>query len=95
MVIGTGTIEIDLPAVSSLKEKRSTLKSLITRVHREFNVACAEVDLHDVWQSTTLGVAVVSTSVAHAQNVIERVVAWIELNRRDVAVIGYTVEIIH
>jgi uncharacterized protein YlxP (DUF503 family) len=95
MVVGTSLIELRLPGVRSLKEKRGILKSLIARVHREFNVSCGEVDLHDVWQAATLGVAVVSTAPPHAESVLENVVIWIEDNRPDVTVLDHSVEIIH
>jgi uncharacterized protein YlxP (DUF503 family) len=95
MVIGSGVIELQLPGVNSLKEKRGILKSLIARVHREFNVSCGEVDFHDSWRSAVLGVAVVSTSAAHAENVLENVVRWIEAHRPDVTVVDHTLEIIH
>jgi uncharacterized protein YlxP (DUF503 family) len=94
MIIGTGVIELHLPGNGSLKGKRSILKNLKARLHKEFNVSCAEIDLHDVWQSAALGIAVVSTSPAHAERVIESVVAWVEQNRPDIDVVGYTIEII-
>ncbi len=94
MVIGTSIIELNLPGIQSLKQKRSVLKGLSARVHRQFNVSCGEVALHDVWQSAALGVAVVSTSAVHAESVLENVVAWIEHNRPDLLVVDHTVEII-
>jgi uncharacterized protein YlxP (DUF503 family) len=94
MVIGSSVIELDLPGIESLKQKRSLLKGLIARVHKEFNVSCAEVDFHDVWQSSALGVAVCSTSAVHAENVLENVVRWIERNRPDIMVVDHSVEII-
>jgi len=94
MVIGNSIIEIDLPGINSLKEKRTVLKGLIARVHKEFNVSCAEVGFHDVWQSSALGVAVVSTSAVHAENVLENVVKWIERYRPDVTVIDHSIEIL-
>jgi uncharacterized protein len=94
MVIGSSVIELDLPGIGSLKEKRSVLKGLIARVHKQFNVSCAEVALHDVWQSSALGVAVVTTSAAHADQVLQNVVTWIEYNRPDVTVVDHSVEIL-
>ncbi|MBN1562543.1 MAG: DUF503 family protein, partial [Anaerolineae bacterium] len=43
MVIVAATIDIHLPGVGSLKEKRGSLKSLIARLHKTFNIAVAEV----------------------------------------------------
>ncbi len=87
-------IELNLPGLNSLKEKRSVLKSLIARLHKEFNVSAAEVDLHDVWQATTLGVTTVSTSPVHAQNLLNNLVTWIETYRPDLEVVDHYVELI-
>ncbi|MBN2472146.1 MAG: DUF503 domain-containing protein [Anaerolineae bacterium] len=95
MVIGSCRIELDLPGISSLKHKRSVLKGLIAQVHKKFHVAAAEVDLHDVWQSSTLGLAVVSTSATHAEAVLENVVRWIEDTRPDMMVVDYDIESLH
>ncbi len=95
MIVGTCLIELDLPGIGSLKQKRSCLKSLIAQVHKKFHVSAAEIDLHDVWQSSTLGVAVVSNGSVHAERVLESVVRWIEDNRPDVLIIDYHVESIH
>jgi uncharacterized protein YlxP (DUF503 family) len=81
MVIGSSVIELDLPGIGSLKEKRSVLKGLIARVHKQFNVSCAEV-------------AVVTTTAAHADQVLQNVVTWIEHNRPDVTVVDHSVEIL-
>lgn len=94
MVIGTCTIKLYLPTVHSLKEKRSIVKSVTTRVSREFNVSIAEVDCQDVWQTALLGVATVSNDAAYAHGVLERVVQWIEANRPDVEVLDITVEML-
>jgi uncharacterized protein YlxP (DUF503 family) len=94
MVIAVGVIELHLPGAHSLKDKRSVVKSITARLHREFNISCGEVGLHDTWQSAMVGIAVVSTAVPHAQSVLESVVHWIEINRPDVQVIDHTIEII-
>lgn len=88
-------IELTLPGIASLKQKRSVIKGLKARLHRQFNVSCGEVDLHDVWQSATLGVAVVSTSPAHAEQVLNNVARWIERHRPDVTVVAHHVEVVN
>ncbi len=95
MVIVAAIIDLDLPGVASLKEKRSVLKSLIARLHKEFNIAVAEVDLHDAWESAAIGVAIVSTEAGHAEAVLERILRWIERNRPDVMIVDHTLEVIH
>ncbi|MBN1679696.1 MAG: DUF503 domain-containing protein [Anaerolineae bacterium] len=95
MVIVAATIDLHLPGVGSLKEKRGILKGLIARLHKTFNIAVAEVDLHDVWQSAALGVAIVSTSAVHAEAKLENVLRWIERNRPDIMIENHTFEVIH
>ena len=95
MIVGTAIFELHLPGVQSLKEKRSILKGLIARLHKTFNIACGEIALHDVWQSTSIGVAVISTTAPHAEQVIENVAKWIEHNRPDLSLVDYHLEIIH
>lgn len=95
MVVGLCTIELHLPGCKSLKEKRGMLKPLLARLHREFNVSAAEVDLHDVWQSSAVAVAVVSTANAHAERTLDSIVRWIENNRPDLEVVAEQMELIH
>jgi hypothetical protein len=94
MVVGVCIVELHLPGVQSLKSKRSIIKSIIARVHREFNVSCAEIDGHDFWQSAVLGIAVVSTSAGHVQSLLENVVRWIGINRPNVEIVRHNVEIV-
>jgi uncharacterized protein YlxP (DUF503 family) len=94
MHIGLCTIELQLPGNGSLKGKRSVIKSVITRVSREFNVSIAEVDAQDIWQRAVLAVACVSVSAAYAHGQLERVVQWIEDNRPDVVLLAYEIEML-
>ncbi len=94
MVVGVCTIELQLPGNSSLKGKRAVLKSVMARVHNEFNVSIAEVGDNDRWQSAVLGVAAVSNDPAYAEGLLRRVVQWIEENRLDVTLEDYAIELV-
>ncbi|MCR4406460.1 MAG: DUF503 domain-containing protein [Anaerolineae bacterium] len=94
MIIGLCTIELHLPGNGSLKDKRRVLKSIIARVHREFNVSIAEVDHQDVWQSAVLGVVCVSNGNNYVHGLLTKVVEWIEHNRPDVQVVDFKIEIL-
>jgi len=93
MVVGACRIELHLPDSRSLKAKRSELKPLLSRLHREFNVAAAEVDCNDVWQTAVIGVVTVSNDSGLAHAVLEQTVRWIELHHPDVQVVDWAVEI--
>ena len=94
MHVGICTIELRLPGNSSLKGKRSVIKSITSRVTREFNVSIAEVDAQDAWQQAVLGVSCVSSSADYAHGQLERVVGWIEDNRPDVELLSYQIEML-
>lgn len=94
MVIGVCTIHLRLPENESLKGKRGVLKSLMARVRNEFNVAIAEVGDNDSWQSAELGVAAVANDPSYVQGLLGRVVQWIEMNRLDIMLVDYEIELL-
>ena len=80
MRVGIAQITLRLPQTSSLKDKRSLLKSLIAKIKQEFNVSVAEVDELDNKRMAVVGVAFVSNDGRLNQNVIHRIVEHIEHN---------------
>jgi uncharacterized protein YlxP (DUF503 family) len=93
-MIATLIIHLHLPTCSSLKEKRGLIKPLISRLHREFNVSVAEIDLHDMWQQTLIGCAMIGNDHAILESALQGVVKWVERNWPDGDVIETKVEII-
>ncbi len=69
----TLTVELHLPAVHSLKEKRAVIRPILDGCRNRFAVAAAEVDHQDHWQRATLAMAAVSGSVHQAREVLDRV----------------------
>jgi len=56
------TYHLYLPECHSLKEKRSVLKGLKDKLKSSrLNISVAEVDHLDLWQRSTLAVAMIST----------------------------------
>lgn len=72
-------IELRIRDARSLKEKRKTVKSLMSDLQRAFSVSVAEVDHHDLWQRATLGIAVVSSQPGH----LDRIIHTVERSFRD------------
>ncbi|MGH2684609.1 MAG: DUF503 domain-containing protein, partial [Actinomycetota bacterium] len=54
------SLDLRIPGMTSLKEKRRVVKALTQGLRGRFNVAVAEVDHQDQWQRATLGVSAVS-----------------------------------
>jgi hypothetical protein len=92
MVIATCVIKLSLGGVYSLKEKRRIVKSILTRLPRQFNVATAEVDYHDVWQTAVIGLVTVGNDTGYLHGLLEKAVAWIEENRPDAPIADYYIE---
>lgn len=93
MHLAVMTIELHIPGCRSLKQKRSQLKPLLIRLHREFNVSTAEVGYHDVLQSAVIACAAVSTDSAHLQRMLKPIPGWIERTRPDLQTIDHHVDL--
>lgn len=94
MSIGLLTLHLRLPGCSSLKEKRGRLKPLLARLHREYNISAAEVDLLDKWQETLIACAVVSNDTRQNQSLLQHIIDWVERDWPDVDVIAEQMEMI-
>jgi len=67
----------------SLKDKRQVSRSLLAKTRQKFNVSIVEVDTQDIQRTLTIGLAVVSGEMAHAQNSLDEVVRFLENNGCD------------
>ena len=85
---------LHLPDSRSLKDKRQVARSLSARIRNKFNVAVAEVEDQELRQRLTLAVCCVSTDPAHANEMVSKVVAFVEESRRDLELLDYETEII-
>ncbi len=62
-------LTLHLPAAQSLKEKRSTVRSLVERLRGRLQLSAAEVGLQDSVQQAQIGFAVVSGDLTAARRV--------------------------
>lgn len=92
--IGLCILELHLPGVASLKEKRGILKSMLKRLHNTFNLSAAETDFHDKWQSAEISFAVVTNSNQHANQVLSKAVDWVEEQYPEALIIQQTIELL-
>ena len=92
MNVGVLKVTLRLPENQSLKGKRRTINSLSSRLRDRYSVAVAEVGDNEAWQSATLGVACVSNTVRHADEVLSRVLGYVESSREDVEVVDSSQE---
>ncbi len=92
MLVATCTIKLRLEEVYSLKEKRRILKSVLARLPQRFNLAVAEVDCQDVWQTAVIALVTVGNDDGYLHGLLEKAVAWIERERPDVPIDDYWIE---
>jgi uncharacterized protein YlxP (DUF503 family) len=93
MIIGACIIDLHLPGTGSLKGKRSILKPLLLRLRKEFNLAAAEINYLDVWQSAQIALVTVSNDVGRVHRLLERAVYWIEKHRPDMSIVDWHIEV--
>ena len=91
MVVLVSEVQLYLPDAQSLKQKRQVLNSIKERLHNRFHLSVAEVDHADLWQRSTLGMAVVSNSGRQADEVLAKAVNFVESDGR-VQIIDYSIE---
>lgn len=95
MCVGLLILTLYLPGCSSLKEKRSRVKPLLARLHREFNLSAAEVDMQDIWQSARVACAWVNCNAAQVQRSLQTVVIWLETHWHDAEVQDFSIQVLH
>jgi len=85
MNLGILTVDLHFPAPQSLKEKRSILKSLVTRIKNKFNVSVAEIDGMDLWQMSRLVIATVTRDRRRMDQVLRNTAEFIQRERVSLA----------
>ena len=78
MKIGVLKIEMYISWSKSLKDKRSEVNRIISKVQNKFKVTIAQVDALDKLQSIVLGVALISNDVSHLDQMMDKVLNFIE-----------------
>jgi uncharacterized protein len=73
MPIALLTLELQIEAAHSLKDKRQVLRSLKDRLRSNFNVSVAELDPSNVWNRATIGVAAISDSRDYLDGLMKNV----------------------
>ena len=94
MNVGVGKLSLRIPENMDLKGKRQVLKSITGRIRHKFDVAVAEVDDNDAWQRATIGFCCISNNKRYSNQVLSKVVAFVEKSHFDIEILDYEIEII-
>ena len=93
MIVGTCKVYLSADWISSLKEKRNLLKSLIERTKHKFNISIAEIERMDSHKHIVIGFACVTNDSRLADSIIQNVIHFIESNT-DAKLDDYVMEIL-
>ena len=93
-MLGLLTLHLLIPGCASLKEKRSRLKPLLARLHKEFNLSVAEMDRLDKWREAVIACAMVGNERVPLEQSLQAVAKWVERNWPDVEVFGNHIELL-
>jgi len=78
MYVESAKLTFYIPQAASLKDKRQVCRSLVDKTRQCFNASISEVGTQDVHRTLTIGVAVVSGEVSHAQNMLDEIIRYME-----------------
>jgi uncharacterized protein len=94
MTIGILSLHLLFHSCKSLKEKRSLLKPPLHRIHEEFNVSIAEMDLMDKWTESIISVSFVSNNRSHTESELKAVIIFIQQHFRNIEILENQIELL-
>ncbi len=82
MIVGVMTVQLYLHGVTSLKDKRKIVKSLIERLKNRFNISVSEVDHNDIKTSALIAIAVVSNDTQFVNKQLDKILDFLRNDGR-------------
>jgi uncharacterized protein len=84
--LGLLTVELHFDHSGSLKERRSIMSSLKSRLRQRFNASVAEADFGDVWQHGGLIVSCAGANPSLVEQSLRDIAAFIEQDPRVIVI---------
>jgi len=81
MLIGSLLLEMNIPAARSLKDKRSVISSLKTKLRNKFNVSVAEVGEKDLWNRADIAIVVVGDEFSFIDSQLQEIIKFVEYTK--------------
>ncbi len=82
MVVGVLVITLHIGGMTSLKDKRSVIKSILAKIKVKFNASAAETGRQDEWNNCEMGFSCVSNEASHADSMLSSIIDFIEADPR-------------
>ena len=94
MTYGMLSLHLIFHSSKSLKEKRSLLKPLLHRIHKEFNVSVAEMDLIDKWTESIIAISLISNNCNHTQSELNSIITFMQKHFRNIEILENHIELV-
>jgi len=78
LVIGTLKLSLYINDNQSLKDKRRTVKSVVAKVQKRFNVSISEVGSNDKWQMVELGISTVGNDRRFVNSALDNILSYLD-----------------
>ena len=82
MLVGLLKADIHLQGITSLKQKRGIVKSLVERLKNRFNISVSQVSHQDNKAKAVIGIAIVSNDIAFIDKQLDTIITFMENDGR-------------
>jgi len=82
MIVGVMKAHLHMQGITSLKQKRSIVKSLIGRLKSRFNISISEVDRQEQKSLAVIGVAIISNDTTFIDRQLDTIVDFMRKDGR-------------
>ena len=82
MLVGVMTVSLYMQGITSLKDKRHIVKSVIGRLQSRFNLSISEVEHQDSKTCAVLGIAVVSNERVFVEQQLDAILNFMRNDGR-------------
>ncbi|MBL7186616.1 MAG: DUF503 domain-containing protein [Phycisphaerae bacterium] len=82
MIVGVMTAQLSMQGITSLKGKRSIVKSVIGRLKSRFNISISEVDHQDSKASAIIAIAIVSNETRFIDQQFDAIITFMRNDGR-------------
>ena len=82
MIVGVMTAQLSMQGITSLKGKRSIVKSVIGRLKSRFNISISEVDHQDSKASAVVGMSIVSNDAQFIDRQFDAIIGFMRNDGR-------------
>ncbi|HEC01940.1 MAG TPA: DUF503 domain-containing protein [Phycisphaerales bacterium] len=82
MIVGVMTAQLSMQGITSLKGKRSIVKSLIGRLKSRFNISISEVDHQDNKTSAVIAIAIVGNDAQFMDRQLDAIITFMRNDGR-------------